>query len=188
MGLNMSGMMNTSMAVITKPSTASFEAAKSTVNTTSTLVGLVVAGLIAGLLGGIAKGDYVGGLIGGVVGGVLGFYIGQLVIWIVAKILGGSGGLMNQANLLGTFAVPFIVVNAVLALVPVLGAILIFVLFLYSLYLTQLGLQVAHGLTSQKAWIAVVILLALYFLIFVVLATTVAAIMAMVGLGAMMGQ
>ncbi|MBI3913204.1 MAG: YIP1 family protein [Chloroflexi bacterium] len=176
------------MSVITKPSTASFEAAKSTVNSKMTFVGLVVAGLIAGLLGAIATGNYVGGLVSGVIGAILGFYIQQAVVWIVAKIVGGTGGLMNQANLLGTFAIPFIVLNAVLALVPAVGAILTLLVSLYSLYLTQLGLQVAHGLTSQKAWIAVVILLVLFLLIVFVFAATIAAIAAMIGLGAMMGQ
>ncbi|MBI3537762.1 MAG: YIP1 family protein [Chloroflexi bacterium] len=194
MGLNFSGMMNASLNVLTKPSTASFEAAKSTVNTTSTVVGLAAAGAITGLIAGLVTafgigagvagliGGMIGGVIGGVIGALIGFYVIQAVVFVVAKVFGGTGGYMDQANLMATFYVPLLIVSALLGLIPVVGAILGFVVLAYELFLTGLGLQVAQSLPSQKAWLAVVVLVVLYIVFVVFLAAAVFAIVAGLGL------
>ncbi len=182
--MDMGAMMSTWMMVLTKPSKASFDAAKGKVNTTMTLLGLVVAGIIVGLLGALTTGDVgkmVTGMIGGVIGAVIGFYLFNLLVWVIAKILGGSGGFMDQANLLGTFFIPLLVVNAILGLIPVVGAILTLVVGIYELFLTGLALQSCHGLTPGKAWLVVAILVVLYIIFVVVLAATIAAVL--VGLG-----
>ncbi|MBI3740625.1 MAG: YIP1 family protein [Chloroflexi bacterium] len=191
MGLNFSGMMNASLNVLTKPSTASFEAAKSAVNTTSTLVGLAVAGAVIGIIAAFGAGTgvvaglvggVIGGAIGGAIGAVIGFYVIQAVVFVVAKVFGGTGGFMDQANLMGTFYVPLVVVFPLLGLIPVIGTILGFVVLAYELFLTGLGLQVAQSLPSQKAWLAVVVLVVLYIVFLVFLAAALFAIVAGLGL------
>ena len=185
MALNFSGMLNTSVTVLTKPSTASFEAAKSTVNTTMTLIGLVVAGAIAGAISGFGTngaGGAVTGLVGGAIGGVIGFYIEMAIVFVVAKIFGGTGGLMDQANLMATFFVPLIVVSAVLGLIPGVGAILGLVVASYELFLIGLCLQVAHSLPSNKAWLAVAVLVVLAVVFVVFLTAAVVALFAGAGL------
>ncbi len=142
-----------SITVLTKPSKASFELAKGMVNTTNTLIGLVIAGAINGLLVGFRSG--VGGLVVGLIFGpiitLIGYYVGSAILWVVAKVLGGKGDFMLQANLLATFVVPLFVVNLILGLIPVVGALIMLLVNLYWLYLTTLGLQVIHGYTTLKA-------------------------------------
>lgn len=184
--MDMQGMMNTSMMVLTKPSKASFESAKGSVNTTNTLIGLAVAGAIAGLLGGLRSGSagaIVTGLIVGAIVWVIGYYIGTAILWVVAKVLGGKGDLMLQANLLATFVVPLIVVNAILGLIPVVGALLVLLVNLYMLYLTTLALQVVHGYTTLNAVLTWLIPGAIVFVIAFFIAG--AAFVALLGAGAL---
>lgn len=183
--MDMQGMMNTSMMVLTKPSTASFESAKSSVNTTNTLIGLVVAGAISGLLAGFRSGagGLVGGLIGGLIGTLIGFYVGNAILWVVAKVLGGKGDFMLQANLLATFYVPLVVVNAILGLIPVVGGLIVLLVGLYMLYLTTLALQVTHGYTTLNAVLTWLIPGVIVFVIAFFIAG--AAFMALLGAGAL---
>ncbi len=180
--MDMQGMMNTSMMVLTKPSKASFESAKSSVNTTNTLLGLVAAGAIAQLLAAIGAGadagGYVSALVAGAIGGPIGFYIVTAIVWVVAKLFGGKGGLMDQANLVATFVVPLTVVIAILNLIPFAGGLLALVVEIYSLYLLTLALSVVHNYTTVRALLSWLIPgLILFVLAFVLVGAALLAIL-----------
>jgi len=176
----MSAILSTSMTVLTKPSTQSFEAVKNKVSTNGTLIAIAIAGAISGFLGKVLSGDVgamvvnlILGAIFGAIFGVIGYYIGQAILWIFAKLFGGKGNLTLQANLLATFVAPLTVVTSILGLIPAVGWILNFLVWLYELVLLTFGLQVAHDYTRGKAvltWLVpLIILLILLLILFLIL-------------------
>jgi hypothetical protein len=105
MSLDLNNMVNTSVNVITKPSAASFESTKGSVNTIGTIAALAAAGAVNGFLGplaGLRMGldnplTLVLGMCGGFIFGAIlfpiFFYIGMAILWVIAKVLGGTGAL-----------------------------------------------------------------------------------------------
>ncbi len=150
--------VNKWMAILTKPSEAAFEAEKPNVNLTNMIIWLAIAGAIAGFFGGlwglIFRSGSAAGLITGLIVGaifyVIGFFIVQAILFTVARVLGGTGDFNTQAYLQSLYFVPIYIVDGVLS-IPFLGALISFVLGLYSLYLTTLALKVTHRYDTTKA-------------------------------------
>jgi hypothetical protein len=182
--LNVNDMTNTMITVLTKPSEASFEAAKGHVNTVGTVVAVAISGAIAGFLSGRDNGigGMVGGLVAGAILGPIGYYIGQAILWLIAKLFGGKGPLMLQADLLATFYAPITVVNAILGLIPFVGPVLGIVVTIYELVLLTFGLKVTHEYSTGKAvltWLIPGIVVAI-----IALLVAGAAVLALIGMGA----
>ncbi len=76
-------------------------------------------------------------------------------LWLVAKLLGGSGNYGKQTFLLASFITPLVMVSVLLYLFPLLGPLLVMGLLVYGLYLTYFAVKVVHGLPAQKAFTAV---------------------------------
>ncbi len=150
--------VNKWMAILTKPSEAAFEAEKPNVNLTNMIIWLAIAGAISGFFGGlwglIFRSGSVAGLITGLIAGaivaVIGFFIGQAILFLVARVLGGTGDFNTQAYLQSIYFVPIYIVDGVLS-IPFLGSLVALVLGLYSLYLTTLALKVTHRYDTTKA-------------------------------------
>ena len=113
--------------------------------------GFGLAGLGAGL--GVAAG--IAAIILYPVGQLISWLIGAILIWVVAKILGGKGDLMDFAV---PFAFPFAAMTAI-SWIPIVG-LLVSIWMLYVLY--QL-LQTVMGLESGKAILAIILLVVVAF-------------------------
>ena len=178
----MNQMLKNYWMALTHPSTATFEQLKASVKTSHTLIGLIVAGLIAGLIGlaqallkTILSGGGVETLVATMIGGVIGlvlspiivlgvYYIGQAIVWVIAKLFGGKGGLGLQASLNATFAVPLGIIGVILGaipFIPFIGQVLSALVNLYALFPLTLSLSVVHEYSKVKAFLT-------WFVIFVV--------------------
>ncbi len=187
---DINAVVNKWMAVLTKPSEASFEAEKANVNLTNMIIWLAIAGAISGFFGGIGTwffarggiGDPIGGLIIGAIGGVIGYFIGEAILYLIARALGGTGDFNTQAYLMSLYYVPIIIVGGVFSIFPPLGALVRFLLGLYSLYLTTLALKVTHRYDTTKAILTWAIPLAIVLVLAVCAAITLgAAFLALIG-------
>lgn len=88
----------------------------------------------------------------------IGFYIGNGLIYLGARIFGGTGGFSTQIYLQSLFAVPLGIVTSLLSLiyvVPILGgcigAIVGLALAIYYFVLNVRAVKVAHDLTTGRA-------------------------------------
>lgn len=92
---------------------------------------------------------------------VYGFYTFEIVLYIVARLLGGKGSFGTQAYLQSLFYAPLALVQQVLAVIPVVGRPLFILVAAYSLLLTTTSLQAAHGYSALKAiltWVIPILL------------------------------
>jgi hypothetical protein len=167
-------MFNSSMAVLQRPSVATFEEHEKNDLQAATIY-IAVAAAIAGVLAAIGSairgtGLGIGGaLIGGVIGTLIGFYIYMGVVYLLSRAFGGTGNFGELAYDISLFSAPLSVVNAVLGLIPVVGPLVGIVVGLYGLYLTYLGIQSGMNLPRDKAILVMVI-------IFLIIAAIVACI------------
>jgi len=113
-------------------------------------------------------------LCSGLVGTLLGFYLGNGLVYLGARVLGGSGEFGTQTYLASLFAVPLGAVSGVLGLIPIVGALAALAVSAYALVLNVRTVKVVHGLTTGKAVVAVLwpvlLIFVLSCLIIVVLA------------------
>jgi hypothetical protein len=170
--------------VITRPWTPTFEGAISGKSHLKTFAGVVLgAGLGLGLswlihqLVGPPQQDFMGlasiwvksgtpppistwALI--VPGGVVwGFYNFEIVLFIVARLLGGKGSFGTQAYVQSLFYAPLSVAQQILAVIPVVGRVLFALAAVYSLLLTTTSLKAAHGYSTWRAvltWVIPIVL------------------------------
>lgn len=117
----------------------------------------------------------------GLVGTIIGFYLGSGILYILARIFGGSGNFGTQTYLQSLYAVPLGIVTSVVSLVtviPVAGACLaglvVLAASIYGIILSVRAIKVAHNMTTGSAVAAVLaptlILLIIPCLVIVVLA------------------
>ncbi|MCL4486801.1 MAG: YIP1 family protein [Chloroflexi bacterium] len=175
-GLNWRGMTDAYIQVLTRPSEASFQAAKASSNSSSTLIALLIVGAIVGLFSRLTSGDLgavVTGIVLGAILGVIGYYIVQVILLIFAKLFGGRGSLGVQANTLVTFYAPLTLLNAIFGLVPVIGMFVSLVIAIDELVLLTFGLKAVHEYSTGKAiltWLTpalvVIVILAILLIVF----------------------
>jgi MFS family permease len=185
-------MINGSIAVLTKPSVATFEEHEKN-NLTWALIYSVIAGVINAILAGIAgalrpaisptdlegidpalaeqfaqagSGSIVGAVIGTLIFTPIFLLIGWGIVYGLGRAFGGTGQFGELAFDLSLFNAPTSVIGSVLNLIPVIGPIAAFVLGIYNLYLTYLAIQSGMNLPSQKALYVILILAAIFLLIF----------------------
>lgn len=124
-----------------------------------------------GFLGGLGLAALVISPILFIVLGLLGSFIGVGVLYVISKLLGGSGTASQQFYLYAIFSAPLMILIGLLSFVPFVGLIAFILLQLYSLYLLTLSLKEVHGFGTFKAvlvWL-LPLFLVLVFVIFLVL-------------------
>lgn len=115
----------------------------------SQLGGWLTGGVMTGMAG-------VGGVFS-IISAPIGFLIGVGILYLIARLLGGTGDFGNYAYLIAIFQAPLTIVEALVSLVPVLGGCVAAILGIYSLVLTYYATKVAHNLTSGKALAVILI-------------------------------
>ncbi len=99
---------------------------------------------------------------------VIGTLIGFGILYVIAKLLGGSGDFKTHYYLPSLYVLPLTVLMLVLAVIPFLGALVNLVLLFYSAYLLTMAFKEAHGLSTLKAalvWLLPVIVLVLFWVV-----------------------
>ncbi|HET9493947.1 MAG TPA: YIP1 family protein [Chloroflexia bacterium] len=83
------------------------------------------------------------------------FFLGAGLLWLTARMFGGTGSdFMTHSYLLSLSYTPTRVIAAVASIIPLLGGIVSFVLFLYQLYLAGLAMQASQRMQPGRAQMA----------------------------------
>lgn len=111
----------------------------------------------------------------------IGFFIGMGIIWIFAKIFGGTGTFLHQSYAFSLFYVPIAAVSAIVGIIPFLGGLAGFALFIYSIVLAVYSVMASQHLTGGKATAVVllpgvIVLLLVCALVFVLAAVLFSAV------------
>lgn len=112
----------------------------------------------------MSSGTIFGTLFGMLIFVPLAFIIGSGILFVVAKMFGGEGDFEEHTYLLATIWAPITIINAVLGVVPFLGACLTFIISIYQLVLATFAIKVAHNLPGGKAAATVLIPILVVFL------------------------
>ncbi len=196
MGDTMNKWIETWKTVLTNPKDV-FASQKKSATVMEGVKQYAIAGLLQGLLLailGLILGTVAGGIGAGVVAALIGIVvsviafpigalIGQGILYVIAKLLDGKGSFAQHYYLTSLFAVPIMVLAAVLAAIPVIGVVALLVQ-LYGLYLLTLALKEAHGFDTMKAvlvWLIPAILVAILVVV------VGAALFSAIGLGGLAG-
>ena len=115
---------------------------------------------------------------GSIIGVPIGFFIGMGILWIFAKIFGGSGTFLHQSYAFSLFYVPVAAVSAIAGIIPVLGGIVSFALFIYGIVLAVYSIMASHRLTGGKASAVVLLPFAIAIILACVAIIALAAILA----------
>lgn len=170
--------------VTTKPGVASFNQELPTANWSDIWISLIALGILSAITGAIAslytiqnisipQGNGTTTTVH-IPAGVswftiiwvpLGFFIGVAILFLVAKIFGGTGTFLRQSYAMALFYVPIQAVTALLGLLPVLGGIASIALGIYEIVLAVFAIAASQRLTVGKS-VAVVLLPAAIVLFF----------------------
>ena len=90
-------------------------------------------------------------LCSGLVGTFIGFYISNGLVYLGARVFGGSGDFTTQAYLTSLFTVPLGVASAVVGLIPCVGAIAALAASIYAIVLNVRAVKVTHRLETGQA-------------------------------------
>jgi hypothetical protein len=96
-------------------------------------------------------------LCSGLIGVAIGFYISNGLVYLGARIFGGSGDFTTQAYLASLFAVPVGIVSGLVGLVPCVGLIAVLAVSVYAVVLNVRAVKVTHNLTTGQAVAAVLV-------------------------------
>ena len=174
---SVSEMVNSSIAVLTRPSVATFEMFERRGNLQSALIYMGIAALISGVLGVVGGGIL--GLLGGVIGTLVGFIVFTYAVFFVGKSQGGTGSYDEVAYTFSLFSAPLAVIGAIFGLIgnviPLLGCLVgipvALVLLAAQVYLGYLAVQSSMNLReSGKAIITLIAAAVLAFIVNLVVA------------------
>jgi len=150
-------MFPQSVAVLSKPGVATFEQFERRGGTTEAMIYVVVGAIIAALAG-LLKGG-VGGLISGLIGPIVGFAVFTGLVYVVGKnLFKGTGTYPEVAYTFALFYVPISVVSAVIGIIPILGALVGFILGLVNIYFGYLAVQSSMNLRDTTSAIVTLVL------------------------------
>lgn len=107
----------------------------------------------------------IGSLIGPIIGVPLGFFIGMGILFVSAKIFGGAGSFLGQAYSFMLFYVPINGLAAILGLIPFLGGLAGFALWIYSIVLAVFAMMASQRLPGGRAVAAVLLPAAIVLLL-----------------------
>lgn len=188
-GVSVGEMINQSVTVLTKPSVASFEQFERRGGQREAMIYVGVAAAIGavlsavfGLLGGGVRGA-IGGLLGGLLLPLISFYVSAFLIYTVGKSQGGTGTQDEVFYTVALYLAPILAINGILgsnALFACLSFPITLALGLYGIYLGYLAIRSSMNLDQNKAIITMVLI----FVVQLVIAFAVGAVLGAIGLGA----
>ena len=79
------------------------------------------------------------------------FFIGSVIYFAIAKLLGGLSDFERHTYVLAAISAPIMVVMAIVNIVPLLGACIGLLIWLYQLVLTYNAMKVSHNLGAGQA-------------------------------------
>ncbi|NWF79893.1 MAG: YIP1 family protein [Chloroflexi bacterium] len=198
-------MINGSIAVLTRPSVATFEEYEKN-NLGWALIYSVIAGVINAIISAIraalfpvtlnpemqAQLEASGidpttaaaqpGLFASIVGTIIATVIGLLIVWgltyLLGRAFGGTGEFGELAYDMALFGAPLTVIASLLGLIPILGSIAAIGVAIYNLYLTYLAIQSGMNLPGNKALYVILIQFAIFLAIGLCIALFFAAVIA----------
>jgi hypothetical protein len=91
------------------------------------------------------------------IGALAGFYLGNGLVYLGARIFGGTGDFTTQAYLASLFAIPVGIVSGLAGLVPCVGLIVALAVSVYAVVLNVRAVKVVHNLTTGQAVAAVLV-------------------------------
>jgi len=147
------------------------------------LFGTMLGGAL-GMTAGIGFGIVT--MIVGIIFGIILSLIGAGLIWIVAKLLGGTGEYGTQYHLTSAPLAAVLIIQGVLSFIPFLGAIIGGLISIYYLYPLTLAIKEAHKFSTLKAvaaWAIPAIVVLILAVAFAGIAT-----LAMIGVLGAMGE
>ena len=86
------------------------------------------------------------------------------LLWIMAKVLDGSGTFEKQTFLISAIVTPLTILGMIFYIIPFIGFVLIIAFSLYVIYLTFMAMRTVHGLSGGRATTAVLTPMAGFFL------------------------
>jgi hypothetical protein len=193
-------MINGSIAVLTRPSVATFEEHEQNNLGWATIyvvIGAVIVGIlqaitaaIQGAVGapGVTQPSPIGNIIGSVLGALIGFFIFLGIVYLLGRAFGGTGEFGELAFDISLYWAPLAVLQALIGVIAIgplaiLALLALLVVFGYNIFLTYVGIQSGMDLPSQKALYVVLILAGIAILLFICVAVAFGALIA-----AMMGE
>jgi len=99
----------------------------------------------------------------------LGFFIIVGVYYLLAKAFGGQGTFLAQGYNYLLYQVPIGILSGVIGLIPILGGIAAFALYIYGIVLNVFLIMATHRLSGGKATAVVLIPIAVIAILFCVL-------------------
>jgi hypothetical protein len=99
----------------------------------------------------------------------LGFFIVVGVYYLLAKAFGGQGTFLAQGYSFLLYQVPIGILSGVIGLIPILGGIVAFALYIYGIVLNVFLIMATHRLSGGKATAVVLIPIAVIAVLFCVL-------------------
>jgi len=96
---------------------------------------------------------------------IVAFYFSAGLVYLAARLMGGSGSYGVQAYLFSLVSAPLGIVSGLLAIIPCLGPLVSLGFSIYALVLQVRAVKVVHNLTSGKAAGAVLLPIALLFVV-----------------------
>jgi hypothetical protein len=192
------GLIQKYINVTTRPGVASFWNELPTANWSDVWLPLIGLGLLQAITGAIAalyqKFDitvpsasggsrtlHIGATThwGAIIGTPLGFFILMGILFLFARMFGGTGTFLQQSYAASLYYVPLQALSAVLGLIPFLGGVAQLAVAIYSIVLAIFAIAASHRLTTGKATAVVLlpgaILLALACILIIALAAALAA-------------
>ena len=162
--------------VTTKPGVASFARELPTANWRDIWLSLIGLGILSAITGAIAA-LYTGQTITiprtdgttttwhipagsswfAIISVPVAFFIGVAILFVVAKLFGGTGTFLEQSYAMALFYVPIQAVTAILGLVPFFGGLATFVLGIYEIILAVFAIAASQRLSTGRS-VAVVLL------------------------------
>lgn len=186
-------MLNQSMAVMTKPSVATFEEYEKQGGQREALmyVGTAAAiGAVVAAIAGVLTGSIVVGIIGGVASLILpivGFFVSAWVVHFVGKQRGGTGTQDEVFYSMSLFMAPILAFNSVVGNIPLLACLALPVslaLGIYQIYLGYLAIRSSMNLDQNNAIITMVLAWVAQMIVAGIIGGIVAGIVVALGAGA----
>jgi hypothetical protein len=120
----------------------------------------------------------VGGSVFSIVSVPLFFFIGAGVQYLLARAFRGEGTFLQQCYTALLYQVPLGIISRVVGLIPILGGIVAFALFIYGIVLNVFSIMAVHRLSGGRAIAVVLIPVGIVILLFICLAVILVALLA----------
>jgi hypothetical protein len=191
--LNINEMFNEWIETLLSPGTA-FPKMVKNANLGAGIQHLIVGYLMYGILTFIAAtlfGTMVGSALGmgfgtgsSIIATIIGIIIGIIfgliaagIIWVFAKLLGGTGSYGVQLHMTSAPLAFVLVLQGILSFIPFVGPMIGALISLYYLYPLTLAIKEAHNLSTLKALAAWVLPIIIVFVLLAILAVIVGAVL-----------